>query len=152
MLNWNWYHLVQIHMHWYPALSNIRLMSQWDATTFQTTVQMLLTKQTVNVHTKTKFLCSPRVLHSHRSLEFVPIKYMQYSEYHTYSVHGWLPNNILLQNISYNSARNKAVQITQDFVLCLVGWVLIFVCLGWVGFWCFVCVCLLVRFVFSRQK
>lgn len=83
--------------------------------------KMLLTKQTVSVHTKTKFLCSPRNYIPTEAWNLLSLKYMQYSQYHTYSYHGWLLNYILLQNISYDSERNKAVQITQGLFFFSVG-------------------------------
>lgn len=55
VFNWSWCQLEQICMCCYPSATcppYIQLMSKWDATPFQTTVGMLLTKQTVILHTK----------------------------------------------------------------------------------------------------
>lgn len=55
VFNWSWCQLVQICMCCYPSATcppYIQMMSKWDATAFQTTVGMLLTKQTGVLHTK----------------------------------------------------------------------------------------------------
>lgn len=47
-----------------------------------------------------------------------PLRYTQHSKFRTYLAQGWLQKCILLQDMSYDSARNKAGPVTQELFSC----------------------------------